>query len=159
MSFDLELPKVPSGILGIYNIYKDVGLTWVKTAPFFMLGSSEPLIWYVWFFFLFKWMISEQFVRPQEKICACRLAGQIGNQLSLLPRLAWQLQPNRVWPPFLLLLGLLSAVRVRSSGQQRRRQELGGGRADVRAAQLFFSPRPAPAWWDSLQAGGCRARN
>ena len=47
MSLDLELPKVPSGTLGIYNIYKDIGWTWVKTAPFFMLASSEPLIWYV----------------------------------------------------------------------------------------------------------------
>lgn len=55
-------------MLGIYKNCKDVGLVCIKTAPFFMLASSEPLFICV-VFSIFKWMISEQPARPRKKVC------------------------------------------------------------------------------------------
>lgn len=34
--------KIPPVILGIYKLCKDFGLTYIKTAPVFLLASSEP---------------------------------------------------------------------------------------------------------------------
>ena len=91
-------------------------------------------------------------------------ARQIGGQLSLLSRPAWQPQPNRVCPPLLLLLGLLLGRRgsgALGSGDAGRGWAA-GGRAGGRTCGLRSCSAAhgrASARQDSLQAGGCRARN